>query len=200
VTQVRHLLAYINSHSTTFSTSDKMSSETGGGSLIRNRDMVERTSTAESQNLDNDEHRKINQRPLESQTAARGSSFPDGAEASHKTARSKQMPVIDITKDLSALVAQQMQATPHAIALEDETMTLTYGELDQRVTVLANRLRDHGVGRDKLAGVLLGRSANYVIACLAALRAGGAFLVLELAYPPNQLKPARLQQTFPSSS
>lgn len=35
--------------------------------------------------------------------------------------------------------------------------------------------------------MLLGRSANYVIACLAALRAGGAFLVLELAYPPNLL-------------
>jgi non-ribosomal peptide synthetase component F len=117
--------------------------------------------------------------------AERASAY--GAEASHKTPRSKQMPVIDIKKDLSALVAQQMRATPDAIALEDEITTLAYSELDQRVTVLANRLRDHGVGRDKLVGVLLGRSANYVIACLAALRAGGAFLVLELAYPPNLL-------------
>ncbi|KIW08555.1 hypothetical protein, variant [Verruconis gallopava] len=33
----------------------------------------------------------------------------------------------------------------------------------------------------------MGRSADYVIACLAALRAGGAFLVLELAYPPDLL-------------
>jgi hypothetical protein len=33
----------------------------------------------------------------------------------------------------------------------------------------------------------MGRSAEYVIACLAALRAGGAFLVLELAYPPGLL-------------
>jgi non-ribosomal peptide synthetase component F len=110
-----------------------------------------------------------------------------GAENSHKTTRSNQMPVIDIKKDLSALIAQQMRATPDAIALEDETTTLTYSELDQRVAVLATRLRDHGVGRDNLVGVLLGRSANYVIACLAALRAGGAFLVLELAYPPNLL-------------
>jgi amino acid adenylation domain-containing protein/thioester reductase-like protein len=110
-----------------------------------------------------------------------------GGEASHISTKSKQTPILDITKDLWALVAQQMLATPDAIALEDETTTLTYAELDQRVAVLANRLREHGVGRDKLVGVLLGRSANYVIACLAALRAGGAFLVLELAYPPNLL-------------
>ncbi len=41
-------------------------------------------------------------------------------------------PVIDITKDLNALVRQQMLATPNAIALEDETTTLTYLELDKR--------------------------------------------------------------------
>ena len=101
--------------------------------------------------------------------------------------KSKRTPIIDVTKDLWALTAKQMRATPNAIALEDEITTLTYAELDQRVALLANQLRDHGVGRDKLVGVLLGRSANYVIACLAALRAGGAFLVLELAYPPNLL-------------
>lgn len=96
-------------------------------------------------------------------------------------------PAIDITKDLSALILQQMQATPDAIALEDETTILTYAELDRKVSALANRLRDHGVVRDSLVGVLFGRSADYVIACLAALRAGGAFLVLEVAYPPDLL-------------
>lgn len=95
--------------------------------------------------------------------------------------------MIDITKDLSALIAKQMRETPAAVALEDETSSYTYSELDLEVTDLAGRLRDHGVGRDSLVGVLLGRSADYVIACLAALRAGGAFLVLELAYPPNLL-------------
>lgn len=78
--------------------------------------------------------------------------------------------IIDVKKDLSALLAQQTHATPGAIALEDESTTLTYEQLDKKVTALANRLRDHGVGRDNLVGVLLGRSANYVISCLAALR------------------------------
>lgn len=97
------------------------------------------------------------------------------------------MAVIDTTKDLAALFVQQARATPDAIALEDEHRTLTYAQLERETASLAHRLRLHGVTRDKLVGILLGRSADYVIACLAALRAGGAFLVLELAYPPQLL-------------
>lgn len=97
------------------------------------------------------------------------------------------MPAISVEKDLSALFLQQARATPDAIALEDESTTLSYCELDNQVDALAGRLRAYGVGRDILVGVLLPRGADYVIACLAALRAGGAFLVLELAYPPDLL-------------
>ena len=96
-------------------------------------------------------------------------------------------PILDISKDLSYLISKQIKASPSAIALEDENVVLTYAELDDRVSSLAKRLRSYGVGRDSLVGVLMGRSADYVIACLAALRAGGAFLVLELAYPPGLL-------------
>ncbi|KAI8631362.1 enterobactin synthetase component F [Xylariaceae sp. FL1651] len=97
------------------------------------------------------------------------------------------MAIIDINKDLSALFLSQVKATPDAVALEDGPTSLTYAELNGKVDALANRLRYHGVGRDDLVGVLMGRSADYVISCLAALKAGGAFLVLELAYPPGLL-------------
>ncbi|KAL2756483.1 hypothetical protein ACRALDRAFT_1076350 [Sodiomyces alcalophilus JCM 7366] len=99
------------------------------------------------------------------------------------------MSVIDTTKDLAALFEKQAKATPDAVALEDETRSLTYAELDRETDALALRLRrHHRVGRDVLVGVLMGRSADYVIASLAILRAGGAFLVLELAYPPGLLR------------
>lgn len=98
------------------------------------------------------------------------------------------MSVIDVTKDLAALFQQQAQATPDALALEDETRSLTYAELDNLTWSLADRLRQHGVGRDDLVGILMSRSADNVIASLAALRAGGAFLVLELAYPSGLLR------------
>ncbi|EPE26502.1 Acetyl-CoA synthetase-like protein [Glarea lozoyensis ATCC 20868] len=103
------------------------------------------------------------------------------------------MPILDINKDLSALIRQQTAATPDAIALQGNRINnpqqevWTYAELDNRVNQVATRLIAQGVGRDSLVGVLMGRSADYVIACLAALRAGGAFLVLELAYPPTLL-------------
>ncbi|EMC99089.1 hypothetical protein BAUCODRAFT_390885 [Baudoinia panamericana UAMH 10762] len=102
-------------------------------------------------------------------------------------AATEQKPLLDVTLDLSALFREQVRASPDAVALEDETTTYTYAELDGKVEDLAARLSRHGVKRDSLVGVLLPRSADYVIACLAALRADGAFLVLELAYPPELL-------------
>lgn len=97
------------------------------------------------------------------------------------------MPSISTDRDLSSLFLQQARATPHAIALEDDTTAFSYAELNAEVDALASRLRAYGVGRDTRVGVLLPRSSDYVIACLASLRAGGAFLVLELAYPPDLL-------------
>lgn len=97
------------------------------------------------------------------------------------------MAIIDTTVSLSTLFARQAAQTPDLPALQDVSRTLTYAELDAETARLATRLRRLGVGRDSPVGILMERSADYVIACLAALRAGGAFLVLELAYPPALL-------------
>lgn len=97
------------------------------------------------------------------------------------------MPVLNTREDLPTLFIQQVRETPDAIALEDEITTYTYAQLDRKVEDLAHRLKAYSVKRDSLVGVLLPRCTDYVIACIAALRAGGAFLVLELAYPPELL-------------
>jgi amino acid adenylation domain-containing protein/thioester reductase-like protein len=85
------------------------------------------------------------------------------------------------------LFAEQVRRSPDAPALVDASMALSYAELDRCADELATRLRAAGVRPDVLVGVLMERRAEYVIACLAALKAGGAFLVLELAYPPDLL-------------
>ncbi|KAF2224817.1 nonribosomal peptide synthetase 10 [Elsinoe ampelina] len=95
--------------------------------------------------------------------------------------------IIDTRLDLSALFKKQVKETPDLVALEDENHTYTYTQLDDKVESLTRNIGRYGVERDSLVGVLLGRSADYVIACLAALRAGGAFLVLENAYPTELL-------------
>jgi amino acid adenylation domain-containing protein/thioester reductase-like protein len=88
---------------------------------------------------------------------------------------------------LHELFEEQARRTPENIALEDKDISLTYGELDDLADRLAAYLRSKDIGPDEPVGVYMERRAEYVIACLAAMKAGGAYLVLELAYPPPLL-------------
>jgi thioester reductase-like protein/amino acid adenylation domain-containing protein len=88
---------------------------------------------------------------------------------------------------LHELFVEQARRTPGNLALEDADVSLTYRELDGLTDRLAAYLRSKGIGPDEPVGVYMERRAEYVIACLAAMKAGGAYLVLELAYPPSLL-------------
>jgi amino acid adenylation domain-containing protein/thioester reductase-like protein len=88
---------------------------------------------------------------------------------------------------LHELFEQQARRTPENLALEDKDTSLTYGELDDLSDRLAAYLRSKDVGPDEPVGVYMERRAEYVVACLAAMKAGGAYLVLELAYPRGLL-------------
>jgi amino acid adenylation domain-containing protein/thioester reductase-like protein len=88
---------------------------------------------------------------------------------------------------LHELFEEQARRTPENIALEDKDISLTYGELDDLANRLAAYLRSKDIGPDEPVGVYMERRAEYVVACLAAMKAGGAYLVLELAYPQGLL-------------
>ncbi|MBX6763493.1 MAG: non-ribosomal peptide synthetase [Rubrobacteraceae bacterium] len=88
---------------------------------------------------------------------------------------------------LHHLIEEQAARTPHAPAIVDDGMTLTYRMLDHKSRALASRLAREGVVRGTPVGVYMERCAEYVVACLAAMKAGGAFLPLELAYPESLL-------------
>ena len=88
---------------------------------------------------------------------------------------------------LHRLFEEQARRTPQAPAVVDPEGELTYEELDRRAERLAGYLRGAGVGPDEVVGVYMERRAGFVVACLAALKAGGAFLPLELAYPASLL-------------
>ncbi|MDH6626474.1 amino acid adenylation domain-containing protein [Streptomyces sp. LBL] len=64
---------------------------------------------------------------------------------------------------------------------------LTYGEADTRADRLARRLRAAGVGPDTVVGLCADRSPRTVLAVLAVLKAGGAYLPLDPEYPPERL-------------
>jgi thioester reductase-like protein/amino acid adenylation domain-containing protein len=88
---------------------------------------------------------------------------------------------------LHELFEEQARRTPENLAIEDADISLTYRELDGLTDRLAAYLRSKGTGPDEPIGVYMERRAEYVIACLAAIKAGGSYLVLELAYPPSLL-------------
>ena len=64
---------------------------------------------------------------------------------------------------------------------------LTYGDLHARANHLAARLRASGVGPDVIVGIHMRRSAEMIIALLAVVKAGGAYLPLDPAYPADRL-------------
>ena len=86
------------------------------------------------------------------------------------------------------LVAKIANMTPDAVALQAGQARMSYGELDARAGRLAGHLRSLGVGREVPVGVCLERSFDQVVALLAILKAGGAFLPLDPAWPDERLR------------
>ena len=76
---------------------------------------------------------------------------------------------------------------PDAVAVTFEENALTYGQLSARADQLARYLRAHGVGPEVVVGVCLKRSLEMVVAVIAALKAGGAYLPLDAEYPLERL-------------
>ncbi|WP_217212980.1 non-ribosomal peptide synthetase [Streptomyces sp. AC550_RSS872] len=94
-------------------------------------------------------------------------------------------PVPDAT--LASLVAAQAGRTPDATAVVFEDTTLTYAELDRRAEALARRLRARGAGPERFVAVALPRSAELMVALLGVLKAGAAYLPVDLDYPADRV-------------
>ncbi|MFJ3788339.1 non-ribosomal peptide synthase/polyketide synthase [Kitasatospora sp. NPDC090091] len=90
-------------------------------------------------------------------------------------------------RGLTALFERQVRANPAAAALTDGEVTLTYGELNARANRLAHALIDRGVGPEQLVALALPRSAELVVAVLAVLKAGAAYLPVDPRYPAARI-------------
>ncbi|MEV5412193.1 non-ribosomal peptide synthase/polyketide synthase [Thermopolyspora sp. NPDC052614] len=88
---------------------------------------------------------------------------------------------------IAELMAAQAARTPDAPALTFGADTITYAELDARVNRLARLLLAHGAGPEKIVALALPRSIEMVVALFAVLRAGAAYLPLELDHPDDRL-------------
>ncbi|GLZ40763.1 hypothetical protein Acsp05_43870 [Actinokineospora sp. NBRC 105648] len=89
----------------------------------------------------------------------------------------------EVTRTLPELLATTFAAHPDEIALVSGTTRLSYRDLDTRVSQLAHELRLRGVGPERVVAIGLPRGAEMVVALLAILRAGGAFVPLDPTWP-----------------
>jgi glyine---[glycyl-carrier protein] ligase len=89
---------------------------------------------------------------------------------------------------LPDLFAAQVDRSPDALAVVCGGVELTYRELADRVDGLARALCGRGIGVESVVAVSLPRSAELVVALLAVLRAGGAYLPLDPGYPGQRLE------------
>ncbi|MDX3192758.1 amino acid adenylation domain-containing protein [Streptomyces sp. MN03-5084-2B] len=83
--------------------------------------------------------------------------------------------------------AAAVAANPDATALVDGDRTLGYRDLDRLTHRIARALRDRGVGPETAVGVCLPRSADFAVACLAVLKAGGHYVPLDAGQPRERL-------------
>ncbi|WP_164014709.1 non-ribosomal peptide synthetase [Pyxidicoccus trucidator] len=81
----------------------------------------------------------------------------------------------------------QARRTPDAVALVHGEQSLSYAELETRANQLAHELRANGVRAETRVALCLERSAELVVAVLATLKAGGAFVPMDPAYPSERL-------------
>ena len=81
----------------------------------------------------------------------------------------------------------QVERTPGATALECAGVAVSYAELNRRANRLARRLLAMGVGPDRRVAILLDRSISQVVALLAVMKTGGAFVPVLPTTPGERL-------------
>ncbi|WP_230938124.1 non-ribosomal peptide synthetase [Xanthomonas translucens] len=84
-------------------------------------------------------------------------------------------------------IEAQVQRTPQAIAVVEAQVELTYAELDARANRLAHHLIALGVAPEDRVALCLPRSLDLIVALLAVLKAGAAYLPLDSDVPPARL-------------
>ncbi|MEM9265475.1 MAG: amino acid adenylation domain-containing protein [Cyanobacteria bacterium P01_F01_bin.13] len=81
---------------------------------------------------------------------------------------------------------QQIEFAPDQSAVVFKEKTLTYAELEAQANQLAHYLIKHGITNGKTVGLFLERSISMVVAILASLKAGAAYLPIDPAYPAER--------------
>jgi amino acid adenylation domain-containing protein len=90
-------------------------------------------------------------------------------------------------KCIHQLFEQQVEKTPHCVAVVFDREQLTYLQLNQTANQLAHHLQTLGVGPEVLVGIYVERSIEMMVGLLGILKAGGVCVPLDPNYPQERL-------------
>ncbi|MFC4546944.1 non-ribosomal peptide synthetase [Paenactinomyces guangxiensis] len=90
-------------------------------------------------------------------------------------------------KTIHELFEEQVEKTPENIAVVFGEKQLTYRQLNTRANQLARVLREKGIKREQIAGILVDRSLDMFVGILGILKAGGAYLPIDPKYPSERI-------------
>ncbi|MFD3743314.1 amino acid adenylation domain-containing protein [Nocardia sp. NPDC058633] len=88
---------------------------------------------------------------------------------------------------LLGLFEDRVFQVPESVAVVSGGVEVSYHELDRRAEQVARTLISHGVRPDSVVAVALPRSVELIVAIVAVVKAGGAFLPIDPTYPPERL-------------
>lgn len=91
-------------------------------------------------------------------------------------------------KCIHELFEAQVASSPEAIAVICQERKVTYGELDCQANQWANYLRQAGIRAESRVAICLDRSVEAIVASLAVLKAGSAYVPIDTAYPNDRVK------------
>lgn len=85
-------------------------------------------------------------------------------------------------------VQRRVEGNPDSVALIDGPRRMTYAELSGAATTLGEQLRSRGVTRHTVVAVCMSRSSEQIVAALAIMQVGGAYLPLDPSHPTKRLR------------
>ncbi|WP_213506768.1 non-ribosomal peptide synthetase [Paenibacillus faecis] len=94
---------------------------------------------------------------------------------------------IAVHRTVPMCFAEQAERTPDRTAVVFKDQRLTYRELDRQASRLASLLQANGVRPGQITAILVEHSAEMIVAVLAVLKTGGAYLPIDHEYPAERI-------------
>lgn len=96
----------------------------------------------------------------------------------------------DYPKDkvVHEIIEETAKRLGNKIAVISNGESITYGELNRRANIVANKLRESGIKPNDMVGLLINRSVNMMVGLLGIMKSGAAYLPIDPEYPEERIK------------